>query len=375
MSDRARESERDSVPSTSSRVLSPSYPAQLTSGICVIFPKHLFSTSSDSVPSTNKSTFERLCIHGATRILTKLALTSLARDNTPGGRFWLVENGKLINWPRKNLNEIKENWVFICYVNEAFSPRSVSLKYILSTFLPHQGAKFGFNSTQVTQPFHLSRQERSWLVGFSSYVPNWLEALLGEKDFFSPCTVHESSKRNEKNIFCLDCCFGICPQCAYHHPRHRFLQIRRYMYHDVVRVEEFEKLINCSSVQSYTTNSHKVVFLNERPQTSNYRTPNLCRYCDRSLPEQYIYCCISCKVKELLRRGVGIARELRECDIMPIDEGQFTSDSILESPDLSSGSSGGGNAVNLHDKTVLVPVGMEVSSRRKKGVPVRAPLF
>ncbi|KAJ1693778.1 hypothetical protein LUZ63_010476 [Rhynchospora breviuscula] len=213
------------------------------------------------------------------------------------------------------------------------------------------------------------------MVGFSSYVPNWLEALLGEKDFFSPCTVHESSKRNEKNIFCLDCCLGICPQCAYHHHRHRFLQIRRYMYHDVVRVEEFEKLINCSSVQSYTTNSHKVVFLNERPQTSNYRTPNLCRYCDRSLPEQYIYCCISCKVKELLRRGVGIARELRECDIMPIDEGQFTSDSILESPDLSSGSSGGGNAVNLHNKAVLVPVGMEVSSRRKKGVPVRAPLF
>ncbi|KAF3321226.1 PLATZ transcription factor [Carex littledalei] len=206
-------------------------------------------------------------------------------------------------------------------------------------------------------------------------MPNWLEALLGEKDFFSPCTVHETSKKNEKNIFCLDCCLSICPQCAYHHRRHRFLQIRRYMYHDVVRVEEFEKLINCSSVQSYITNSHKVIFLNERSQTSNFRTANSCRYCDRSLPDQYIYCCISCKVKELLRCGVGIARELRKCDFMPIDEGQFTSDSILELPEVSCCSSGGGNTGSFHNKAVLVPTGMEASSRRKKGIPVRAPLF
>lgn len=105
------------------------------------------------------------------------------------------------------------------------------------------------------------------------------------------------------------------------------------MYNDVVRVEEFEKLINCSSVQvrdknqsllivlysiwnaqnwcnrfwriyifnlkSYITNSHKVIFLNERSQTSNFRTANSCRYCDRSLPDQYIYCCISCKVQPI----------------------------------------------------------------------------
>lgn len=73
-------------------------------------------------------------------------------------------------------------------------------------------------------------------------------------------------------------------------------------------------------------------------------------------------------MKELLRCGVGIARELRECDFMPIDEGQFTSDSILELPEVSCCSSGGG-------KAVLVPTGMEASSRRKKGIPVRAPLF
>ncbi|XP_078160109.1 neutral/alkaline invertase 1, mitochondrial-like [Carex rostrata] len=52
-------------PLPSSRLLSPSYPSQLTRGTCVIFPKHLFSTLSDTVPSTpDKSTFERLYVHG-----------------------------------------------------------------------------------------------------------------------------------------------------------------------------------------------------------------------------------------------------------------------------------------------------------------------
>jgi Alkaline and neutral invertase len=59
-----------SVPN--SRLLSPSYPSQLTRGICVIFPKYLFSTSVDSVPSTpDKSTFERLYVHGAPQPQTK----------------------------------------------------------------------------------------------------------------------------------------------------------------------------------------------------------------------------------------------------------------------------------------------------------------
>ncbi|KAI5385758.1 hypothetical protein KIW84_072385 [Lathyrus oleraceus] len=43
------------------------------------------------------------------------------------------------------------------------------------------------------------------------------------------------------------------------------LQIRRYVYHDVVRMDDAAKLIDCSYIQSYKTNSVKVVFLNQRP--------------------------------------------------------------------------------------------------------------
>ncbi|CAL9125154.1 unnamed protein product [Musa textilis] len=258
-------------------------------------------------------------------------------------------------------------------------------------------------------------------------MPGWLEAMLGEK-FFNPCMIHETSKKNEKNIFCLDCCSSFCPQCLPPHRPHRLLQalhslslfalrhlkiqslhslmmflVRRYVYHDVVRVDDLEKLIDCSSVQSYTTNSAKVVFLNERPPSRPFRgSGNACLSCYRPLQDPYFFCSLSCKVKELLRSEGGLWKELRECEYLPLscelDEGQLTPDSILESASATSSASSGGGAAAATpvaagteaasrrkkrtgsgsgsgrrggDRAALP----EMASRRKKGVPVRAPLF
>ncbi|MQM22111.1 hypothetical protein Taro_055161 [Colocasia esculenta] len=55
-------------------------------------------------------------------------------------------------------------------------------------------------------------------------VPQWLETLLGEK-FFNPCLVHAGARKNERNIFCLDCCTSFCPHCLPAHPPHRLLQV------------------------------------------------------------------------------------------------------------------------------------------------------
>jgi hypothetical protein len=82
------------------------------------------------------------------------------------------------------------------------------------------------------------------------WKPGWLEALDTQK-FFVACSFHEHAKKNEKNICCLDCCTSICPHCVAAHRAHRLLQVRRYVYHDVVRLEDLEKLIDCSSVQVY----------------------------------------------------------------------------------------------------------------------------
>ncbi|PKA46488.1 hypothetical protein AXF42_Ash012621 [Apostasia shenzhenica] len=136
-------------------------------------------------------------------------------------------------------------------------------------------------------------------MGSSGEMPIWLENLLSEK-FFVPCSQHEGVKKNEKNILCLDCCFGFCPHCIHPHRSHRLLQIRRYVYHDVVRVEDLEKLIDMCLIQSYTTNSAKVAFLNPRTQSRPFRgSGNGCRSCDRPLQEGFLYCSVSCKVTTL----------------------------------------------------------------------------
>ncbi|KAL6565866.1 hypothetical protein OROHE_004921 [Orobanche hederae] len=171
----------------------------------------------------------------------------------------------------------------------------------------------------------------------SPEVPEWVSGLMSEK-FFNACVNHEDARRNEKNIFCLDCCVGICPHCVTHHHRcHRLLQIRRYVYHDVVRLEDAVKLMDCAHIQCYTNNSAKVVFLNQRPQSSrhNRTVPNFCINCHRNLQPSYLFCSLSCKIQHILRTGCKLSKYLRDCEFLTLSEpgsydGQMTPDSVLE---------------------------------------------
>ncbi|KAL4180514.1 hypothetical protein AMTRI_Chr13g92470 [Amborella trichopoda] len=203
--------------------------------------------------------------------------------------------------------------------------------------------------------------------------PPWLDTLLSEK-FFSPCLLHESSKKNEKNIFCLDCCTSICPHCLHYHRSHRLLQVRRYVYHDVIRLDDLEKLIDCGFVQSYTTNSAKVVFLNQRPQSRPFKgSGSVCHTCDRSLQDPYHFCSLSCKVSYLLRYEGCVSRYLYECEYLPLsdfvkemEDGQMTPISVLDggiSLRTSSGSSANG-AVEC--RTLACTATTETVTRRKR---------
>ncbi|CAA6670943.1 unnamed protein product [Spirodela intermedia] len=128
------------------------------------------------------------------------------------------------------------------------------------------------------------------------WKPAWLEALDTQR-FFAGCSAHEAAKKNEKNICCLDCCTSICPHC-----------VRRYVYHDVVRLEDLERLIDCSYVQSYTINSSKVVFIKKRPQNRQFKgSGNSCSSCDRTLQEPYIHCSLGCKVDFLLSQNKDLS--------------------------------------------------------------------
>ncbi|KAI4356741.1 hypothetical protein L6164_000735 [Bauhinia variegata] len=235
----------------------------------------------------------------------------------------------------------------------------------------------------------------------SSHMPYWLQVLLTEK-FYNACIIHEEAKKNEKNVYCLDCCISLCPHCLPPHRSHRLLQIRRYVYHDVIRLDDAVKLFECTAVQSYTTNSAKVVFLNKRPQTKNFRgSGNFCSTCDRSLRDPYQFCSLSCKINYLLRTTGGLSGYLYECNYLPLpdsDDGLMTSDSVLEpasSNRTSSGSGGfggvdcgrlactattevvrkkrsGGSANRPVCRPAPTPAGL---MNRRKGTPQRAPLY
>ncbi|KAK4379418.1 hypothetical protein RND71_001280 [Anisodus tanguticus] len=240
-------------------------------------------------------------------------------------------------------------------------------------------------------------------------LPQWLVALLTEK-FFNACIIHEDAKKNEKNVFCLDCCEGICPHCLTPHRSHRLLQIRRYVYHDVIRVGDADKLLDCAFVQSYTTNKAKVVFLNQRPQTRPGRgSGNSCIICYRGLQEPFLFCSISCKVQHILNTEGKLTKYIYRCDYMTLpepglDDGQMTPDTVLEpvgSVRTESGSSGSAGEVGCRTvgctatteivrkkrstfnafRSVFQPScgpgsGMMVHMmNRRKGTPQRSPLY
>ncbi|GLU05605.1 hypothetical protein SLE2022_226980 [Rubroshorea leprosula] len=202
--------------------------------------------------------------------------------------------------------------------------------------------------------------------------PAWLRVLLGEK-FFEPCIVHKSVKKNEKNIFCLNCCITICTHCLPLHRRHRRLQIRRYVYHDVIRLSDAQKFINCSLVQPYTTNRAKVVFLKNRPISRPFRgSSNFCIKCDRSLQEHFLFCSLACKVHHLLTTKNG-GKERAE-SFKELGDGEITPDSVLDRPDSmkkwSCKSTGVSNGDALNCKARFCAATTEFVRKRRSCAPM-----
>ncbi|XP_044464905.1 protein RGF1 INDUCIBLE TRANSCRIPTION FACTOR 1-like [Mangifera indica] len=220
--------------------------------------------------------------------------------------------------------------------------------------------------------------------------PAWLEALYTQK-FFVGCSYHESAKKNEKNICCLDCCTSICPHCIPSHRFHRLLQVRRYVYHEVVRLDDLQKLIDCSSVQAYTINSAKVVFIKKRPQNRHFKgAGNYCTSCNRSLQEPYIHCSLGCKVDFVLKHFNDLSPYLRRCNtltlspdlLIPQEMGEEeTQSTIVNSEERISWSSASSGSQNNQSRIVRKKRSSDNEDMatsciisRRKGIPQRSPL-
>ncbi|WCJ28734.1 PLATZ transcription factor family protein [Euphorbia peplus] len=182
-------------------------------------------------------------------------------------------------------------------------------------------------------------------VGELKMMPAWLRGLMNET-FFGGCGFHENCRKNEKNIFCLVCCFSICPHCLPSHHSHPLLQVRRYVYHDVIRLGDLEKLIDCSYIQPYTINSAKVIFLNQRPQSRSCKgSTNSCFTCDRILQEPFRFCSLSCKVEHMVEQGEDLS-----CILYRIDESEFAF-SQFEGLRMD-----GSEVIDDHDNQIITPI-------------------
>lgn len=238
---------------------------------------------------------------------------------------------------------------------------------------------------------------------------SWIFFLLSEK-FFSPCHLHPHSRKNEKNIFCLDCCLTLCPHCLPLHDSHRLLQVRRYVYNDVVRLDDMEKLFDCRFVQSYITNSSRVVFLNHRPQTRPIKcSGSFCSSCQRTLQEPYQFCSLACKVRHAVDMERPVSRYIYDCEcLQPLDlgcanleESQMTPSSVLDAEVSSRNTTSSGSCCDGDGGVGCLHVGCTATTEKvtrkkrstrvavanfcdritprsvskRKGLPLRSPLY
>ncbi|XP_057535776.1 protein RGF1 INDUCIBLE TRANSCRIPTION FACTOR 1-like [Amaranthus tricolor] len=192
-------------------------------------------------------------------------------------------------------------------------------------------------------------------------VPPWLEPLLGSA-FFHICRIHGDAARSECNMFCLDChSDAFCYYCrSSRHKDHQVIQIRRSSYHDVVRVGDVQKVLDISGVQTYVINSARVMFLNQRPQPKSGKgVAHLCEICGRSLLDPFRFCSLGCKLVGVKRNG----NTSFDIEGSKSEEGiSMTRSSRRDREALREGSQQG-----------IYPPTPPSSSRRRKGIPHRAP--
>ncbi|KAJ0238033.1 B box-type domain-containing protein [Hirschfeldia incana] len=115
---------------------------------------------------------------------------------------------------------------------------------------------------------------------------------------------HKYLRKNEKNVFCIDCNAQICKHCCdtVHSVHHR-LQICKYVYQDVVRLLDIQHYFDCSEIQTYKINGEQAIHLNSRPQAKDARPSTKaknaasCVVCKRYIQDRpNRFCSISCKI-------------------------------------------------------------------------------
>ncbi|KAI3671887.1 hypothetical protein L1987_87084 [Smallanthus sonchifolius] len=216
----------------------------------------------------------------------------------------------------------------------------------------------------------------------------WILNLL-ESKFFGSCIDHWNMRKNEKNVFCIDCNLCFCKHCVtgFETPcrrHHRRLQICRYVYHDVVRLQDIQKHFDCSNIQTYKINGEKAVHLNHRPQQHKdsklskskiYGT--FCEACGRHIQDiPNRFCSIACKISLVMVEDLN-KKECHKMVSYSFGKENYDFEGLTNENESSFSSS-------LDSVEENVPRNSWLTSRlkakksvahKRKGVPKRAPLL
>ncbi|KAG8634793.1 protein RGF1 INDUCIBLE TRANSCRIPTION FACTOR 1 isoform X2 [Manihot esculenta] len=216
---------------------------------------------------------------------------------------------------------------------------------------------------------------------------DWLSRLLQSK-FFTSCDDHQGLRKNEKNVFCIDCNREFCRHCVKSHCLHRQLQICKYVYHNVVRLQDIQKYLDCSRIQTYKINGEKAVHLNPRPQSrdakpsTKARFGGSCESCGRyiqDLPNRF--CCIACKFSAVLVKPKALTFTIQEFSDLSWkqnynEETQSNDEKSSSSSSSSPSSSSSFSLTEISEETqgwlssTLKP---RRQLHKRKGIPRRAP--
>ncbi|CAL0321956.1 unnamed protein product [Lupinus luteus] len=162
------------------------------------------------------------------------------------------------------------------------------------------------------------------------------------------------------------------------------MQIRRSSYQECVRVGDIEKALEIDGVQTFVINGAKVIFLNKRgrciSQTKNTGGGNLrnnfckntaeCMTCERTLLEPFCFCSIECKFEwmgndDSGRFVLGVKKAEEEVKTNPKEKEKELEEETNKEVTQSV----------MAPPTVQPPRPVSYNSRKRKGIPRRAPFF
>ncbi|KAM6546777.1 hypothetical protein CsatB_027513 [Cannabis sativa] len=167
--------------------------------------------------------------------------------------------------------------------------------------------------------------------------------------------------------------------CVTSHCLHRRLQICKYVYHNVVRLQDIQKHLDCSKIQTYKINGEKAVHLNPRPQSKDAKpsTKSLCagscEACNRYIQDPpNRFCSISCKITIVPLKPKESSNFITYEDLS-CKEKSINSETMLS--EIESSLSLAESSEEIQPCWVNSSLKPRKLLHKRKGIPFRAPLY